>query len=66
MFQNYYKESSLICPMIFMNFLLYPPSISITLGLVSYVAIAFWQAQTNLSEVQEHKNFISQKGISEA
>jgi hypothetical protein len=36
------------------------------LGLVSYIAIAFWQAQTNLSEAHEHKDFISQKGISEA
>jgi hypothetical protein len=36
------------------------------LGLVSYIAIAFWQAQTNLSEAHEHENFISQNGISEA
>ena len=66
MFQNYYKESSLICPMIFMKVFIIPPWISITLGLVSYIAMAFWQAQTNLSETQEHKDFISQKGISAA
>jgi hypothetical protein len=35
------------------------------LGLVSYIAIDFQQAQTNLSEEHEH-NFFSQTNISEA
>jgi hypothetical protein len=62
--QNYYKEPSLFCPMIFMKVFIY-----ILLGYLSlwdYFNMLLLKAPINLSEEHEHNNFISQKSISEA
>ena len=53
MSQNYYKESSLICPMIFMIFYYIPLDIY-HFGTSFIYCHCFWQAQTNLSEAHEH------------
>jgi hypothetical protein len=62
--QNYYKEPSLFCPMIFMKVFIY-----ILLGYLSlwdYLNVLLLKAPTNLSEEHEHKISMSQKSISEA